>query len=84
MAELMDRFGSWMWFLPRISISNLVEIVIITVLIYELLLWIKNTRAWTLLKGLVVILVFTLFAAIFELRTILWIIGHGSSCDLSA
>ena len=31
MAELMDRFGSWMWFLPRISISNLVEIVIITV-----------------------------------------------------
>ena len=84
MAELMDRFGSWMWFLPRISISNLVEIVIITVLIYELLLWIKNTRAWTLLKGLVVILVFTLFAAIFELRTILWIIERTATIAATA
>ena len=84
MAALMDRFGSWMWFLPRISISNLVEIVIITVLIYELLLWIKNTRAWTLLKGLVVILVFTLFAAIFELRTILWIIERTATIAATA
>ncbi len=74
MAELMEGIRSWLSFLQRISAKNLIEIVIISILIYEVLYWIKNTRAWTLLKGLAVILVFTVFAAIFELRTILWIL----------
>ena len=84
MAELMDRLGSWIWFLPRISLSNLVEIIIITIVIYEVLLWIMNTRAWTLLKGLAVILAFTLFAAVFELRTILWILEKTATIAATA
>ena len=84
MAELMDRFGTWMWFLPRISLSNLVEIIIITIVIYEVLLWIMNTRAWTLLKGLAVILAFTLFAAVFQLRTILWILERTATIAATA
>ena len=50
MAELLNVLRSWLSFLQRISISNLVEIIIIAFLIYEILYWIKNTRAWTLLK----------------------------------
>ena len=84
MAELMDRIGTWMWFLPRISLSNLVEIIIITIVIYEVLLWIMNTRAWTLLKGLAVILAFTLFAAVFQLRTILWILERTATIAATA
>ena len=84
MAELMDRLGSWIWFLPRISLSNLVEIIIITIVIYEVLLWIMNTRAWTLLKGLAVILAFTLFAAVFQLRTILWILERTATIAATA
>ena len=84
MAELMDRIGTWMWFLPRISLSNLVEIIIITIVIYEALLWIMNTRAWTLLKGLAVILAFTLFAAVFQLRTILWILERTATIAATA
>ena len=84
MAELMDRIGTWMWFLPRISLSNLVGIIIITIVIYEVLLWIMNTRAWTLLKGLAVILAFTLFAAVFQLRTILWILERTATIAATA
>lgn len=62
MAELMEGIRSWLSFLQRISAKNLIEIVIISILIYEVLYWIKNTRAWTLLKGLAVILVFTVYA----------------------
>ena len=80
----MDRIGTWMWFLPRISLSNLVEIIIITIVIYEVLLWIMNTRAWTLLKGLAVILAFTLFAAVFQLRTILWILERTATIAATA
>lgn len=84
MAELMERFGSWMWFLPRITLSNLVEIIIITIVIYKVLLWIMNTRAWTLLKGLAVILAFTLVVAVFQLRTILWILERTAAIAATA
>lgn len=53
--------------------TDVVEIVIISFLVYHILVWIKNTRAWSLLKGIVVIAVFLLIAAIFNMNTILWI-----------
>lgn len=49
--EVLDKLSSWLSLLPRISAKNIVEIAIISFLVYELLVWIKNTRAWTLLKA---------------------------------
>lgn len=61
----MDRFFSnVLSYFPRITFSNICEIIIIAYLVYEILLWIKNSRAWVLLQGLVIILVFTAAAAI--------------------
>ena len=74
MTDLLSGLYSWLTFLPRITPANLVEIVILSVLTYEILLWIKNTRAWTLLKGLVVIAAFALLAEIFQLTIIMWIL----------
>lgn len=62
--------------MPIIRWTDIVEIVIISFLVYQIILWIKNTRAWSLLKGLVVIMVFILLAAIFNMTTILWIAEH--------
>ena len=61
--------------LPKISITDIVEIIIIAFLIYYMLVWIKNTRAWMLLRGLMVILLFVLLAALFQMNTILWLSG---------
>lgn len=60
--------------MPDISFSfvDIVEILIISFLFYHILLWIKNTRAWNLFKGIIVILLFVLVAAIFQMNTILW------------
>ena len=33
----------------------------------------KNTKAWALFKGVVLIMVFIILAAVFEMNTILWI-----------
>ena len=49
--------------LPKISITDIVEIIIIAFLIYYMLVWIKNTRAWMLLRGLMVILLFVLLGS---------------------
>lgn len=59
--------------LPSIKFIDIVEIVIISVLIYQIMLWIKNTRAWSLVKGLAVILGFTLMAVVFQMNTIIWL-----------
>ena len=53
--------------------GDLVEILIIAFLVYHIMVWIKNSRAWSLLKGLIVILVFLLIANTFDMTTILWI-----------
>lgn len=57
----------------EVSTIDFVEICIISFLIYQVLLWIKNTRAWMLLRGILVILIFVAIAAIFQMSTILWI-----------
>lgn len=59
--------------LQGMTVTGLVEIIIISVLFYYMLVWIKDTRAWMLLKGILVILLFVLVAAVFEMTTILWI-----------
>lgn len=55
---------------------DVVEIIIISFLLYHILVWIKNTRAWSLLKGILVIAAFILVAAYFEMNAILWIVQN--------
>ncbi len=59
--------------LINIEIGDILEILIITYLVYNIVLWIKTTRAWVLLKGLVVLLGFWLIAFVFNMHTILWL-----------
>lgn len=59
--------------LPKMTRTDVVEIVIIAFLIYYILVWIKNTRAWNLLKGLLVMLFFVAIAAVFQMSTIIWL-----------
>jgi len=62
--------------IPKINFTDIIEICILAYLIYHLVKWVKNTRAWTLVKGLVVIMAFWLIAVIFNLNVILWIIRN--------
>ncbi len=57
----------------RMTPTDVVEIIIIAFLLYYMLVWIKNTRAWMLLKGILVVLVFVALAAVFQMNTIMWI-----------
>ena len=61
------------WYIPSVRFIDIVEIIIIAYLVYQLMVWIKNTKAWMLLKGIIVLGVFILIAAIFKMNTILWI-----------
>ena len=71
-----SKYMNWMNNPPHdIGVTDIVEIIIIAFLLYHLMVWIKNTRAWVLFKGLIVVLIFLLIAAIFQMSTILWLAG---------
>ena len=62
---------------PRsFHVTYLFEILILTVLIYEVIIWVKNTRAWTLLKGIIVVVVFVAACYIFKLTTLTWLMSR--------
>ena len=69
-AFLQDYFN---FNIPNIHVPDVLEILIIAFFIYEILVWIKNTRAWVLLRGILVLIALFLVAAIFQMHTILWL-----------
>ena len=69
LAEYAKNFSSYR---TTMDFGDVAEILIIAVLLYYALVWMKTTRAWVLLKGLVVILIFLLLAYFFRMTTILW------------
>lgn len=56
----------------RMDFGDILEILIIALILYYIMVWMKTTRAWALLKGLIVICVFLILARIMEMYTILW------------
>ena len=71
LAEIISNFD-WLY-LPKITIADILEIIILSYLIYHIILWFKNTRAWTLLKGIAVLLILMSIAYVFKLNTLMWI-----------
>ncbi|MCR5356167.1 MAG: diadenylate cyclase CdaA [Lachnospiraceae bacterium] len=78
-----ERYFSWIS-LPMIMWTDIVEIIIISFLVYHVLVWIKNTRAWSLFRGIVIILVFVFLAALFDMTTILWIAKNVTGIAVTA
>ena len=71
---------SWLT-MPTVSITitDVLEIFILAFLVYSLLLWIKNTRAWTLLKGLMVLVVCVSLVYILHMDTLIFIVKDRKS-----
>ena len=67
--KVIEKYLYWLS-LPSIGFTDILEIIIISVIVYQMLKWVQLTRAWTLFKGIIMLLLFALFAAIFQLNTI--------------
>lgn len=61
------------FYISSISVVDVIEIIIIAFVLYEIMLWFKKTQAWSLFKGIVIIILLILVADIFNFSTILWI-----------
>ncbi|MBS4816248.1 MAG: diadenylate cyclase CdaA [Clostridium sp.] len=70
--------------LPKVSVIDILEIVILAFVIYHVALWIKNTRAWMLLKGIIVLLACYVIAYILGMNVIVWIFERTISIGITA
>lgn len=84
MSQLNDFIATYIARMPSIRWVDIVEILLIAFLMYHILVWVKNTRAWSLLKGIIVIAVFILIAAYFQMNTILWIVQNAFGVAVTA
>jgi len=69
---------------PSIGFSDILDILIVAYIIYKIIFWIKETRAWVLFKGILVILALAAVATILQLNTILWILSNTISVGIIA
>ena len=70
--------------ISTIGISDIVEIIIISAIVYQMIKWLQLTRAWTLFKGIIVLLLFALVAVIFQFNTISWLLSNSLSVGIMA
>ena len=82
-GNLLQNYFSRLY-IPRITWTDIIEIIIIAVVLYNILLWIMNTKAWALLKGIIVVGLFAVVAYLLNLKTILWIAGKTISVGIIA
>ncbi|MCD8022326.1 MAG: diadenylate cyclase CdaA [Lachnospiraceae bacterium] len=73
---LSDRL-SWLT-IPSVSITvtDVLEILILAFLVYNLLLWIKNTRAWSLLKGIAVLVACIALVYLLQMTTLIYLVNR--------
>ena len=84
MTTIGTQIKGWLSLLPQFTFKNFAEVLILAFIIYEFLLLIQKSHAWTLLKGIIVILLFTFFAFIFKMDVILWILEKVSAVAVIA
>ena len=72
LRNFVDNYTHDMY-VPRVQVMDIIEILIITVIVYEIVLWIKNTKAWMLLRGIIMLGIFIFLAWMFQMHTILYL-----------
>ena len=76
--NFIRNYSNGMYF-PHIQIKDIIEILIVTIIVYEIMLWIKNTKAWMLLRGMLMLGGFILLAWLFQMNTILYLARESSN-----
>ncbi len=74
-SQFLQQYVAEVYF-PNIRLTDVLEVLIIAFLIYQIMIWIKNTKAWMLLKGITVLAVFILVATLLQMHTVLFIVRN--------
>lgn len=81
--NLLDKLIRWLS-LPQMHPMDFVEIILIAVVFYYVIKWIKTTRAWVIVKGLIVLLLVWILATVLRFDVILWLFTNTIGVGITA
>ncbi len=81
--NMLDKLVRWLS-LPKMNAMDFVEIILIAVLFYYVIKWIKTTRAWVIVKGLIVLLLVWILATLLKFDVILWLFTNTIGVGITA
>lgn len=86
MNNILNTVEKYLYWLsiPQISFTDVLDILIVSILFYQIVKWIKTTRAWVLLKGIILLLCIALAAYLLQLHTITFILANTMSVGITA
>ena len=70
--------------MPSINVVDIIEIIIIAFAVYQIVIWIKDTRAWVLMKGIIVLFLVWIIAMILGMNVLLWIFENAMVIGITA
>lgn len=78
MDEFLKSLLGWTadlgaWALPTVHVTDIIDILVIAFIIYELLSWVRKTRAWILLKGIVFLMAIAAVSSLLQLNMTMWV-----------
>ena len=77
LRDMFDNFAGYMGFSdPLDIIRTIIDISIVSWAVYKIIILVKETRAWQLIKGIVVILVATELSKMLGLKTINYLLSN--------
>ena len=79
----LEQLVRWLS-LPKMNPMDFVEIILIAVLFYYVIKWIKTTRAWVIVKGLIVLLLVWILATVLKFDVILWLFTNTIGVGITA
>jgi diadenylate cyclase len=74
--EKLTMINYSLWNVTSISITDIIDILIVAFILYKVILWGKETRTWSLFKGLAVIALISFISSIFNFHTLKSIIEY--------
>lgn len=86
MKSVVDVIRETIYFLslPKMNVIDVLEIVIIAFVLYHIILWVRKTRAWTLLKGIALLILCYLIAYFLNMSVILWLFNRTFAIGITA
>nr|WP_083638335.1 diadenylate cyclase CdaA [Anaerostipes sp. 494a] len=82
-VDVLEKYLYWTS-IPKMNYNDVLDILIVSALIYQVIKWIKTTRAWVLLKGIGLLLCVALVAFLLQLHTISWILTNTMGVGITA
>lgn len=79
----IEKYLYWLS-IPKMNVMDLIDILLVSIIVYEVIKWIKTTRAWMLLKGILLLVIIAFGAYVFQLHALSWLISNTMGVGLTA